>query len=267
MTDLPSLFLTHGAPTLPLEPGPAREDFARLGAELPRPSAALCISAHWETVRPTVSSAVRPETIHDFYGFPAELYEIQYPASGAPELAERVAALLGAAGHDVALDPGRGLDHGAWVPMRLMYPSADVPVTQLSLQHGLGPDHHLAVGRALAPLRRDGVLILASGSATHNLREFRGHAYDAPVPGYVTEFESWLIDAVAAGDVDALVDYRRRAPAAARNHPSEEHFLPLFVALGAAMENGAAPAGTLVHTSHTWGIISMASFAFGAAVA
>lgn len=269
MARLPTLFLSHGSPTLALDPGPARDDFAALGRTLPRPKAVLCVSAHWETPAPAVSGAARPETIHDFHGFPDELYAIRYPAPGAPELAARAAGLLGGAGIETAIDPGRGLDHGAWVPLRIMYPEADVPVAQLSLQTPLGPAHHLAVGRALAPLREDGVLILASGSATHNLRDFGGRAYDAPALPYVLEFEAWLMRAVAEGEVGALADWRARAPHAATNHPTDEHLLPLFVALGAAQGeargkagNGRVP-GRLVHASHTWGILSMASFAWG----
>ena len=278
MDTLPTLFLSHGAPTLPLEPGSAKDDFAALGRELRRPEAVLCVSAHWETAAPAVSGAQRPETIHDFHGFPAELYEIQYPAPGAPELAGRVALLLGEAGFEASVDEGRGLDHGAWVPMRLMYPDADVKVAQLSLQTNLGPAHHLALGRALAPLRAEGVLILASGSATHNLRDFGAHEYDSPAPPAVLEFEAWLKRAVAEGDVGTLLDYRALAPHAALNHPSDEHLLPLFVAVGAANQqvalgaatptdhdpetgNGRIP-GRLVHASHTWGILSMASFAW-----
>lgn len=268
MSALPTLFLTHGAPTLPIEPGPAKEAFSALGRDLPRPESVLCISAHWETSAPAISGAEKPETIHDFYGFPAELYEIQYPAPGAPALADRVAELLGEAGLGVSVDTGRGLDHGAWVPMRLMYPDADMPVTQLSLQTPLGPTHHLALGRALAPLREEGVLILASGSATHNLRDFGAYEYDSPPPPYVLEFEAWLMQAVAEGNVGALVDYRARAPHAATNHPSDEHLLPLYVALGAAQAsfgaengNGRTP-GRLIHASHAWGILSMASFAW-----
>ncbi len=276
MSALPTLFLSHGAPTLPIEPGPAKEDFSALGRDLPRPESVLCISAHWETTAPTVSGAERPGTIHDFHGFPAELYEIQYSAPGAPDLARRVAELLRGAGLGAEVDPGRGLDHGAWVPMRLMYPDADVPVAQLSLQTPLGPEHHLALGRALAPLRQEGVLILASGSATHNLRDFGAFEYDSPPPPYVLEFEAWLIQAVAEGDIAALVDWRARAPHAAANHPSDEHLLPLHVALGAAQTDhgttrgagtgggrtdGRTP-GRLIHASHAWGIISMASFAW-----
>ncbi len=264
MSALPTLFLTHGAPTLPLEPGPAKDDFAALGRDLPRPESVLCISAHWETAAATVSGAERPETIHDFYGFPAELYEIQYPAPGAPELASRVTELLGEAGLGASIDTGRGLDHGAWVPMRLMYPEADMKVAQLSLQTPLGPAHHLALGRALAPLRQEGVLILASGSTTHNLRDFGAYEYDSPPPPYVLEFEAWLMQAVAEGDISALADWRARAPHAATNHPSDEHFLPIFIALGAAQgaEDMPIPPARMIHTSHCWGILSMASFAW-----
>lgn len=261
MTALPALFVTHGAPTLPLEDGPARAFLQGLGRATGRPDAILCVSAHWESDRPLVSTAERPETIHDFYGFPPALYELDYPAPGAPDAARRAAALLDGAGIGCTTNSARGLDHGAWTALMLMYPEADIPVAQLSVQSARGPAHHVAVGEALAPLREENVLVLASGSATHNLRDFRGRALDDPPPAYVGAFDDWLVAAVEAGRTDDLVDYRRQAPEAARNHPTEEHLLPLFVALGA----GGGEAGRTLHRSTSWGIIAMTAFAFGAA--
>lgn len=258
---LPTLFITHGAPTLPLEPEPARNAIAAVAKLAPAPKAILCVSAHWETDAPSVSAAPQPETIHDFHGFPAPLYRLRYPAPGAPALAARVAGLLHAAGLACRVDPQRGLDHGAWVPLMLMYPGAGIPVLQLSVQTRLGPAHHLKLGEALRPLRDEGVLIVASGSATHNLRDFGRYEYaDAPAP-YVAAFERWLIETVERDDRAALLDYRKRAPEAARNHPTDEHFLPLYVALGAAKpgENGRK-----LHSSYAYGILAMTSFAWGA---
>ena len=256
MKRLPVLFVSHGAPTLPLEDIPARQFLVDLGAALPRPRAILAVSAHWLTDRPAVSAATRPETVHDFYGFPAELYELRYPAFGDPALAGRAKDLLSGAGLDATVDARRGLDHGAWVPLMLMYPEADVPVIQLSLQPRLGTRHHLRLGAALAPLRDEGVLILASGGATHNLREFRGSRAEDPLADYAGRFAGWISDAVERGDREALANYRAIAPDAARNHPSEEHLLPLHVAAGAGAR------GERIHHSASYGILAMDAYRF-----
>ncbi len=255
MPRFPTVFVSHGAPTLPLSEAAARDFLAGYGKMLGRPSAILAVSAHWETAAPRLSAATQPETIHDFYGFPRALYEMRYAAPGAPELAARAAALLERAGIAAAGEE-RGLDHGAWVPLLLMYPEADIPVTQLSVQTARGAAHQFKIGAALQALRDDGVLILASGSATHNLGELRMGAIDAPTVPWVGAFTDWLAAAVEDGRSDDLVDYRRRAPHAARNHPSEEHFLPFFTALGAA---GAAK-GRRVHASTTYGALAMDAY-------
>jgi 4,5-DOPA dioxygenase extradiol len=206
-----------------------------LGAALPRPKAVLAVSAHWETVSPEVSSTERPETIHDFYGFPEPLFQLQYPAPGAPWLAEKVRQLVEAAGLPISVDGRRGIDHGTWVPMRSMYPQADVTVVQLSVQTRLGPRHHWELGNALASLPGEGVLVLGSGSMTHNLREVMWGVDDpARVPKYVTEFQAWVADRLRENAVNDLIAYRAKAPEGARAHPTEEHFLPFFVALGGA---------------------------------
>jgi 4,5-DOPA dioxygenase extradiol len=256
---LPSLFLSHGAPTLPLTDAPARAFLESLGAGLERPKAIIVASAHWDTERPMVSATALNETIHDFYGFPRALYEMRYPAEGAPALAERASDLLCAAGLASDIDPGRGLDHGAWVPLLLMYPDADIPVFQLSVQSHLGPAHHLQVGRALAPLRQDGVLIIGSGSFTHNLGEFRGHGPNDPAPDWVNGFADWFDAALAEGRTCDLLTYRRQCPFAAKNHPTEEHLLPLYVALGAAGEGARAEH---LHASATYGILRMDAYGF-----
>ena len=225
---LPSLFVSHGSPMLAVDVTQPAHGFLRnLGDILPKPESILVISAHWETPAPSVTGAMHLDTIHDFYGFPAPLYELRYPAPGSHDLAKEVAHLLGTA---AGVDLVRGLDHGAWVPLLLMYPQHDIPVLQLSLQTSLGPAHHLKLGDALNPLREQGVLIIGSGGATHNLREYFHPAGDQQP---YEDFAAWLHDTLTRGDRDALLDYRRRAPQAARNHPTEEHFLPLFVALGA----------------------------------
>ncbi len=233
MSTLPSLYISHGSPMTALQPGQVGVRLAELAATLPRPRAIVMASAHWLARGPTVSAAAHPETIHDFGGFPEALYQLRYPAPGAPELAQDVAARLAAAGLAPAIDPQRGLDHGAWVPLRFLYPQADIPVLQLSIQPSLGPAHQLALGRALAPLREDGVLLVGSGSITHNLHDWRNYPQGREAP-YVRPFIEWVEQRLAADDVPALLDYRRQAPFAAQAHPTDEHLLPLYFAMGAA---------------------------------
>ena len=256
---MPAVFVSHGAPTLPLEPGETGVAWRKIAASLPIPSAILVISAHWETYIPTVSSVVKPETIHDFSGFPKALYQLQYPAPGAPDLAKSVVALLQQAGIPVQINSTRGLDHGAWVPLSLMYPDANIPVTQLSLQPNKNPAWHIALGRGLQPLREQGVLIIGSGSITHNLRAIFQHRQGDPVPSWVTKFCDWMAEKIQAGDIEALSNYRRLAPHAVQNHPTDEHLLPLFVALGAV--NKLATAQHLNHVM-TYGFLAMDAWLF-----
>ncbi|MFQ6017305.1 MAG: DODA-type extradiol aromatic ring-opening family dioxygenase [Kiloniellaceae bacterium] len=259
-TPLPSVFVSHGPPTLVVDDIPARDFLSRLGRALPRPRGILCVSAHWLNDRPAVSLAERPETIHDFVGFDKSLYEMTYPARGDPDLARRTAGLLRAAGVECALAADRGLDHGAWEPLMLMYPEAEVPVVQLSLQAGADAAAHLRLGQALEPLRHDGILVLASGTAVHNLAQWR--ADPDSTPDRASAFEDWLSEAVARGDREAIADYRRQAPAAAWAHPSEEHFLPLPVAMGAGGTHGKA---RVLYRGFAYGSLAMAAYAFGAA--
>ncbi|MFQ5954338.1 MAG: DODA-type extradiol aromatic ring-opening family dioxygenase [Kiloniellales bacterium] len=255
----PSVFVSHGPPTMVVDDVPVRGFLGDLGRRLDRPTAVLCVSAHWDTAAPRLGGADRPETIHDFYGFPAELYRLRYPAPGAPEVAARALALLRDAGIDAGLDPARGLDHGAWEPLMLMYPEADVPVTQVSIQSAAGAAAHLALGRTLAPLRRDGVLVLASGTAVHNLARFRDD--QDSVADWARRFDDWLASRVEAGAVDDLVHYREQAPDATMAHPTEDHFLPFLVALGAG---GSGARGRALHRSFAYGSLSMAAYAFEA---
>ncbi|MCJ0826548.1 dioxygenase [Luteimonas sp. 50] len=257
MTPAPVLFISHGSPMFALQPGRLGPNLGALGQAMPDIRAVLVVSPHWQTRGVRVGAGAAPETIHDFGGFPAALYQLQYPAPGAPGLAQDAARLLTIAGFGVGFDERRGLDHGAWVPLRHLFPQADVPVFQVSLPHDIDAAGALRLGQALAPLRERGVLVVGSGSLTHNLHEFRQHIRD---PEYAQQFADWVHDAVLARDVDALVDYRRRAPHAARAHPTEEHYLPLLVAAGASSGEDAA---RLVEGGMTDGVLSMDSFAFG----
>jgi 4,5-DOPA dioxygenase extradiol len=260
MTAIPSLFISHGAPDLPLQSGAAPDFLKQLSRSIHTPKAILVISAHWNTHQPTVSMAVKPRTIHDFSGFPKELDEMHYPAPGAIDLAQRVVELLTLTGIGCGVDSDYGLDHGVWIPLILAYPAANIPVTQLSIQPHLSPAHHFHLGQALAPLRDEGILILASGSATHNLGALTPNTNAAP-SRQATEFVDWLTKSIESGDTEQLLEYRRLAPHAVYNHPSEEHLLPLFVAMGAAGKNAQ---GTQIHSSFTYGDLSMASYAFSA---
>lgn len=253
------LFISHGAPTLPLEDVAARHFLEGLAATMPRPRAILVVSAHWETSVPQVNAVERNATIHDFSGFPDALYRLNYPAPGSPALADRVVDLLAGAGLSARVDPARGLDHGAWVPLMLAWPEADVPVSQLSVQSHLGPGHHLELGRAIAPLVHEGVLVIASGSFTHDLSSWRGQA-GMEEPAWVTDFAEWFDKALMEGRTCDLLAYRRLAPNAQRNHPTEEHLLPLYVALGAAGPNTSSER---LHSSTTYGVLRMDAYAFG----
>jgi 4,5-DOPA dioxygenase extradiol len=261
MSGLPAIFISHGSPMLALEPNaPAHHFLRELGSLFPRPRSILAISAHWETPEPALSLAAQPETIHDFRGFPPALFAMRYPAPGAPGLARRAGELLAAAGIRAFGSGNRGLDHGAWTPLILAYPDADIPVTQLSIQPERDAGWHARIGAALRPLREEGVLILGSGSFTHNLMEFRGQEPDAPVPDWVNRFADWMRQALLDGRQDAALDWLRQAPEARRNHPTPDHLLPLFVAMGAG-EPGA-PA-RLLHSSTDRAILAMDAFAFG----
>ena len=237
----PALFVPHGAPTFALRPGAAGAALVRQAKSLALPRAIVIVSAHWDTAVPTVGFAERPETIHDFYGFPEELYTLRYPATGCREAADEVVAAIEAAGLPVMEDAERGLDHGAWVPLRLMFPDAEVPVIPLSIQSRGGPELAFQLGQALAPLTARGFLVIASGNITHNLRDFQlAWRNGGQVPSYVREFTDWLAGRLGAQDIPALLDYRQRAPGAVQAHPSDEHLLPLFVAFGAGGENARA---------------------------
>jgi len=230
MPTMPALYLSHGAPPLADDPvWPA--ELAAWAADLPRPRAVLVVSAHWEEAPLALGATTAVPLVHDFWGFPEHYYRVRYPAPGAPALAESVRKLLRTPGGGVQDFPDRGLDHGAYVPLVEMYPDADIPVLQISMPT-LDPERLLALGRRLAPLREEGVLIVGSGFFTHNLAALR-HKGDGP-PAWSAEFDAWGREALAAQDVDGLLDFAHKSPAGRLAHPRTEHFAPLFVTLGAA---------------------------------
>ncbi|HPB91279.1 MAG TPA: class III extradiol ring-cleavage dioxygenase [Rugosibacter sp.] len=260
-TTLPTLFLSHGSPMTSIAPGNTGKFWEALAAKLPRPKAILSVSGHWLTHQPAVTAAVHPETIHDFYGFPAPMYEIQYTPPGAVDLAKKICDLI----PGIGVDPQRGLDHGAWVPLRFMYPKADIPVIQFAVMPELSPEAHYRLGQRLHSLTQEGVLIMASGSITHNLRDVQRDAVDGIALPYVIEFTDWFANKLTQRDLPALLDYRHRAPHAVRAHPSDDHLLPLYVALGAASAADQAPNCDVLYRETTMGAVAMDAYQFSAA--
>lgn len=261
MTTLPTVFVSHGAPTFALEPGLAGAQLRALGHALGTPNAIVVVSPHWMTRGVEITATPAPETVHDFGGFPRALYAIRYPAPGSPELAARTQQVLSSRGIAASLDTRRGLDHGAWVPLLHMYPQADVPVVQVSIPFDTDEAKALGLGRALAPLAAQGVLIVGSGSLTHNLYEFR--MGDAKGASYAREFSEWVRDAVARGDTHRLEQALKQAPHAERAHPTTEHFLPLLVAAGAACD---VTPSTVLDGGIRHGVLAMESYVFGRSV-
>lgn len=264
---LPALFISHGAPNLVLNDTPARDALIALGRHLPRPDAILCISAHYETDQISVSSDHQPETLYDFGGFEPELYEMTYPAPGAPGLAEEILVSLKAEGVQVRFDKNRGFDHGVWVPLSLMFPEADIPVVQMSVRRDGHAAEHFALGRLLKPLRERKILIIGSGAMTHNLSEaFRwvrtgqGPAATPDAPDWVNDFAEKMIDAAQSGTLETIADNPDKIPGYRDNHPTDEHILPLFVAAGAADGEGEAE---LIHRSIQYHVLRMDALAFG----
>lgn len=259
----PVLFVSHGAPTFALEPGLLGPRLTAAGQSLPRPRAVLVVSPHWMTRGLRVASTAAPETVHDFGGFPRPLYDLRYPAPGEPALAARTVEVLRQAGLAAQADGSQGLDHGAWVPLRFLYPRADVPVFQVSLPQGMDARQAYALGQALRPLRDEGVLVVGSGSLTHNLHDFR-MPVDGGAADYAREFAAWVRQTVEARDHARLQDTMNIAPHAQRAHPTTEHFLPLLVAAGAA---GADDAVQTLEGGITYGVLAMDSYLFGAPAA
>ena len=254
---LPSLFISHGSPMLALQPGASGPALQRLAAALPKPKAIVVVSAHWESAELLVSGSPAPQTWHDFGGFPRELFAVQYPAPGDPQLANAIVQLLRADGLEAQIDERRPFDHGTWVPLSLMYPTADIPVVQISLPSRMGPALQTRVGRALADLREQGVLLIGSGSITHNLGELDWRAGPDTIEPWAREFRDWMVKTLAADDEATLHDYRRLAPNAQRSHPSDEHLLPLYFA------RGAGGRFSIEHQGFTLGALGMDIYRFG----
>jgi 4,5-DOPA dioxygenase extradiol len=244
---------------LAVEYSPAGRFLDGLGRQLPRPQAIVVASAHFMADRPMLGGHAQPHTVHDFGGFPKPLYEIQYPAPGAPQLAETIATRLANAGLDAKVRPGHGLDHGIWVPLRRMYPEADIPVVPLSVNPLADATYHHALGRALADLRDQGVLVIGSGGFVHNLGDLDWSHEDAPLATWAKEFSDWMHQKLAGRDWPALLAWQEVAPQARRAHPTTEHLMPLFVALGAA---GESPRVEVLHRSHELGTLALDAFAF-----
>ncbi len=272
---LPSLFLAHGSPMIALEPGDAGRFMQRLGEALREawgpPRAVLIVSPHTATPHPVVLGGAQHDTVHDFGGFPPELDEVFYDAAGEPELARQVAERLQASGIRASWTPHSGLDHGIWTVLMHLFPQVDVPVVPLSLVPTASPSEVFAMGRALRSLRHEGVLVIGSGSLTHNLRRFftRPTPVDAPEETDCAAFRAWVHGAAESGAWPDLFDYRRQAPHAAAMHPSDEHWLPFCFAAGAACD-GEAPApalATRLHASVTHGHLAMDAYGFGQAAA
>ncbi|MXQ76942.1 dioxygenase [Rhodococcus rhodochrous] len=233
----PALFLSHGAPPL-VDSELWVSQLQCWAGDLPHPTAILVVSAHWESAPLTIGSTTTgTPLVYDFGGFPRRFYEVTYTSPGAPELARQVAALM-PDDEPVVQQPHRGLDHGAYVPLTVMYPDADIPVLQISLPT-LDPERLLHLGARLRPLREQGVLIIGSGFTTHGLPFLRDPRPEAPAPGWSAEFDHWTAEQLARGDVDALLDFRHRAPGMPYAHPTVEHFAPLFVTLGASDAPGS----------------------------
>ncbi|MDZ4776029.1 MAG: class III extradiol ring-cleavage dioxygenase [Alphaproteobacteria bacterium] len=259
---MPALFVSHGSPMIVLDQSSTRVFLEGYAATLPRPKAILVVTAHFEAAQPTLTAAQRPPMIYDFGSFPEALYTMTYPAPGAPALAMRAAELLQAAGFAPRTDATRGFDHGTWTPLKLLYPDADIPVGQLSVDPRRNARWHFELGEALAPLRDEGVLIVGSGSLTHDLSAFFGRRPPGgPSPkDYAAAFAAWMTEKVEAGRIDDVLDWAASAPEALRNHPTPEHILPLFVALGAG-----GPQRRRVHQAMDHDVLSMDAYAFASA--
>lgn len=258
----PALFLSHGSPGIALMPGdPTPRFLGHLARSLSVPDAVVVFSAHWRSEHPLISAADPQPTIHDFRGFDPRLYAMTYEPPGHPDLAREIAVRLSMVDKNILLDSHRGLDHGAWIPLMLMYPEATIPVVQVSIQPGMSPAYHYDLGAALSSLKQNNILIIGSGGITHNLHEALFDDYDAMPPQWVSDFSEWMKKRLEAGDKEAVLDYRESGPSARANHPTEEHILPLFVAMGA----GGGGKGRRLHTGAMYATVMTDAYEFTAA--
>ena len=260
---IPALFLSHGSPMIFLDQTPAHDFLTHLSIITGAPKAIVVISAHWETQDLQVMGTEHPKTLYDFGGFDPRLYQLTYPAFGDPALAERIVTALAAQNISAHIHTTRGLDHGAWIPLILAFPQADIPVLQISVPKGATPRAMFDLGQALAFLRTENILIIGSGSFTHNLYEFMGQDVTAVPEPWVVAFADWMREKLASGDVESVLDYRRLAPFARENHPTEEHMLPLFVAMGAGTNGHEFGRVQHVHHSYNHAILAMDAYGFG----
>lgn len=252
---LPGLFISHGSPMLALDPEQVGSALQRLSLNLPRPQAIIVMSAHWESNALEVNTGVRPETWHDFRGFPSELYEIRYPAPGNPELAEEILHRLAEAHIPAHANSTRPRDHGVWMPLLHMYPNADIPVIEISLPMNMSADQIYEIGQALAPLRAQQILLIGSGSITHNLRELAWHGKNAPVPDWASSFRNYVVSKLNHSNYDAVLEWDS-IPFLEKNHPTMEHFAPIFFAMG------TGPRFSIVHSSFSMGALGMDIYRF-----
>jgi 4,5-DOPA dioxygenase extradiol len=261
MASFPTLFISHGSPNLALHDSPAREFFKGFGEKLGRPQAILIASSQFDMKQPSFCADEKPGMYYDFEGFEEELYKVDYPAPGLPQLATIAANLVEQSGLPAQEIIGRGFDHGVFVPLSLLYPEADIPVVQMAIQAEQGAGHHIVLGQALAPLRQHGILIIGSGSLTHNANEVYQpeNDFSSPAQDFVQAFADWVKEKAEAGSLDDIADYKALGPHALENHPKPDHFMPFAFALGAA---GEGAKGKRVHTSVQRGVVMMDSYIF-----
>lgn len=263
MTHQPTLFISHGSPMMASEISSTSIFLSQLGKELARPKAIVIFSAHFDLAADIViTSGQHPETIHDFYGFPKPFYDIQYKAPGAPLLAQEIASFFQKAGLKPILDSTQGWDHGVWIPLKLMYPKADIPIVQISINSQLGPQRNYLYGQLVSTLKDDNIMIIGSGGISHNLKELFNRKPTENRVAMVTSFTDWVHEKLINKDIDALLNYEKEAPFAHFNHPTKEHFLPLFAALGSSDLSSDLTSVQRLHSDVEGDVLSLDTYLF-----